>query len=132
MKRGIISTILFYLVIALPLWMFVVWFFWPKTKLVIAIVDKTVLFKTGQEHASLTWVLRNNKYSKTSKDLYRVGRDYFGFFPNKNKKYDLKGLERASDEDLEKLSRHSDMAYITDTYGIYSKEWEKTSTSGDK
>lgn len=123
MKRGIISTILFYLVIALPLWMFVVWFFWPKTKLVIAIVDKTVLFKTGQEHASLTWVLRNNKYSKTSKDLYRVGRDYFGFFPNKNKKYDLKGLERASDEDLEKLSRHSDMAYITDTYGIYSKEW---------
>ncbi len=123
MKRGIISTILFYLVIALPLWMFVVWFFWPKTKLVIAIVDKTVLFKTGQEHASLTWVLRNNKYSKTSKDLYRVGRDYFGFFPNKNKKYDLKGLERATDEDLEKLSRHSDMAYITDTYGIYSKEW---------
>ncbi len=123
MKRGIISTILFYLVIALPLWMFVVWFFWPKTKLVIAIVDKTVLFKTGQEHASLTWVLRNNKYSKTSKDLYKVGRDYFGFFPNKNKKYDLKGLERATDEDLEKLSRHSDMAYITDTYGIYSKEW---------
>ena len=123
MKRGIISTILFYLVIALPLWMFVVWFFWPKTKLVIAIVDKTVLFKTGQEHASLTWVLRNNKYAKTSDDLYKVGRDYFGFFPNKNKKYDLKGLERASDEDLEKLSRHSDMAYITDTYGIYSKEW---------
>ncbi len=123
MKRGIISTILFYIVIALPLWMFVIWFFWPKTKLVIAIVDKTVLFKTGQEHASLTWVLRNNKYSKTSKDLYKVGRDYFGFFPNKNKKYDLKGLERASDEDLEKLSRHSDMAYITDTYGIYSKEW---------
>jgi len=123
MKRGIISTILFYLVIALPLWMFVIWFFWPKTKLVIAIVDKTVLFKTGQEHASLTWVLRNNKYSKTSKDLYKVGRDYFGFFPNKNKKYDLKGLERATDEDLEKLSRHSDMAYITDTYGIYSKEW---------
>lgn len=123
MKRGIFSTILFYLVIALPLWMFVIWFFWPKTKLVIAIVDKTVLFKTGQEHASLTWVLRNNKYSKTSKDLYKVGRDYFGFFPNKNKKYDLKGLERASDEDLEKLSRHSDMAYITDTYGIYSKEW---------
>lgn len=123
MKRGIISTILFYLVIAMPLWMFLVWFFWPKTKLVIAIVDKTVLFKTGQEHASLTWVLRNNKYSKTSKDLYKVGRDYFGFFPNKNKKYDLKGLERATDEDLEKLSVHADMAYITDTYGIYSKEW---------
>ncbi|MNK22826.1 hypothetical protein D3C87_411070 [compost metagenome] len=123
MKRGIINTILFYFVIALPLWMFLAWFLWPKTKYVIAIIDKTVLFKTGQEHASLTWVLRNNKFSKTSSDLYRVGRDYFGFFPNKNKKYDLKGLERVSDEDLEKLSRNSDMVYITDTYGIYSKEW---------
>lgn len=123
MRRGVVNNILFYLVIALPLWMFLAWFFWPKTKYVIAIIDKTVLFKTGQEHASLTWVLRNNKFSKTSTDLYKVGRDYFGFFPNKNKKFDLKGLENASDEDLEKLSRNADMAYVTDTYGVYSKEW---------
>lgn len=123
MKRSLLNAILFYFVIALPLWMFVIWFFWPKTKLVIAIVDKTVLFKSGQEHASLNWVLRNNKYAKTSEDLYKVGRDYFGFFPNKNKQFDLKGLERASDEELEKLSRDADMAYITDTYGVYSKEW---------
>ena len=123
MKRSLLNTILFYAVIALPLWMFLAWLFWPKTKYVIAIVDKTVLFKTGQEHASLTWVLRNNKFSKTSTELYQVGKDYFGFFPNKNKQFDLKGLERASDEELEKLSVDADMAYITDTYGIYSKEW---------
>jgi len=123
MRRGILSTILFYFVITLPLWMFLAWLVWPKTKYVIAIIDKTVLFKSGQEHASLTWVLRNNKFSKTSTDLYKVGRDYFGFFPNKNKKYDLKGLEKVSNENLEKLSRNSDMVYVTDTYGIYSKEW---------
>ena len=123
MKRSLLNTIIFYAVIALPLWMFLAWLFWPKTKYVIAIVDKTVLFKTGQEHASLTWVLRNNKFSKTSTELYQVGKDYFGFFPNKNKQFDLKGLERASDEELEKLSVDADMAYITDTYGIYSKEW---------
>lgn len=123
MKRSLLNTILFYAIIALPLWMFLAWLFWPKTKYVIAIVDKTVLFKSGQEHASLTWVLRNNKFSKTSTELYQVGRDYFGFFPNKNKQFDLKGLERASDEELEKLSVDADMTYITDTYGIYSKEW---------
>ena len=123
MKRSVLNIILFYLVLGLPLWMFLTWLFWPKTKLVIAIVDKTVLFKSGQEHASLNWVLRNNKYAKNSQELYKVGRDYFGFFPNKDKKYDLKGLERASDEDLEMLSVHSDMTYVTDTYGIYSKEW---------
>jgi len=117
------TKLLFYLVIGLPLWMFLTWFFWPKTKLVIAIVDKTVLFESGQEHASLTWVLRNNKFSKTSKDLYKIDRDYFGFFPSENKKYNIKGLEKASDENLEKLSQQADMTYITDTYGIYSKEW---------
>lgn len=117
------------MVIGLPLWMFLVWFFWPKTKLVIAIVDKTVLSKSGQEHASLTWVLRNDKFSKTSKDLYRTDRDYFGFFPSENRKYDLKGLERASDKNLERLSHNADMAYIADTYGIWSKEWYSTKSA---
>ncbi len=123
MRKISINTILFYAIIALPLWMFMIWLVWPKTKLVIAIVDKTVLFKSGQEHASLNWVLRNNKYGKTSKELYEVGRDYFGFFPNKNKKFDLKGLERVSEKGLEKLSNDAQLAYFTDTYGIYSKEW---------
>jgi hypothetical protein len=123
MKRGKLNTILFYGILFLPLWMFLTWLIWPKTKLVIAIIDKTVLFKSGQEHASLNWVLRNNKFSKTSKDLYQVGRDYYGFFPDKNKKFDLKGLERVSDSELEKLSKDAQMTYITDTYGIYSKEW---------
>ncbi len=123
MKKGILSKILFYAIIALPLWMFLIWLIWPKTKLVIAIVDKTVLFTSGQEHASLNWVLRSNKFTKTTKDLYTVKRDYFGFFPNKNKQFDLKGLERATEDELEKLSFDSDMTYVTDTYGIYSKEW---------
>lgn len=123
MKKDILIKILFYAVIALPMWMFLIWLVWPKTKLVIAIVDKTVLFTSGQEHASLNWVLRSNKFAKTNKDLYMVNRDYFGFFPNQNKQFGLKGLERATEDELEKLSFDSDMTYITDTYGIYSKEW---------
>jgi len=123
MKRSKLNVAFFYLVLLLPLWMFIIWLCWPKTKLVIAIIDKTVLFKSGQEHASLNWVLRNNKYAKTKSDLYQVGRDYYGFFPDKNKKFDLKGLERVSDEELDKLSVDAEMTYVTDTYGIYSKEW---------
>lgn len=123
MRKSLLHKVLFYIVIALPLWMFLVWVFWPKTKLVIAVIDKTVLFKTGQEHASLNWVLRSNKFAKTSKELYQVSKDYYGFFPNKNKRFDLKGLERATEDELEKLSYDADMVYVTDTYGIYSKEW---------
>ncbi len=123
MKKSIPSRILFYAVIALPLWMFLAWLVWPKTKMVIAIVDKTVLFKSGQEHASLNWVLRSNKYAKTTKELYKVENDYFGFFPNKRKNFDLRGLERATESELDKLAHDSDMTYFTDTYGVYAKEW---------
>lgn len=123
MKRIAINKVLFYVIIGIPLWMFLAWVIWPKTKLAIAIVDKTVLFTSGQEHASLNWILKNNKYSKANNDLYDVKKDYYGFFPNKNKKFDLKGLEKLSEKELEDLSRTSDMTYFTDTYGVYSKEW---------
>jgi hypothetical protein len=123
MKRIAINKVLFYVIIGIPLWMFLAWVIWPKTKLAIAIVDKTVLFTSGQEHASLNWILKNNKYSKANNDLYDVKKDYYGFFPNKNKKFDLKGLEKLSDRELEDLSRTFDMTYFTDTYGVYSKEW---------
>jgi hypothetical protein len=36
-----------------PLIMWLLWLFTPKTKLVAAIIDKTVLTKEGQEHSSL-------------------------------------------------------------------------------
>ncbi|MEO8795974.1 MAG: hypothetical protein ABI390_10940, partial [Daejeonella sp.] len=117
------TSIFFYFLMLLPIWMFVAWLVWPKTKMVIAIIDKTVLNTAGQEHASLTWVLRNQKYSKTSDELYRVKRDYFGFFPLPDQKYKVKGLEKYSNEQLDQISNASNMMYVTDTYGIYASEW---------
>lgn len=112
--------------------MFLVWLCWPKTKLVTAIIDKTVLNKKGQEHSSLTWYLRYNKYSKTSKDLYQVGQDYFGFFPQKDQRFVLKGLERFDDKELNKLVSDCDLTYFTDTYGIYLKEWKQEVESTER
>lgn len=123
MKRSRLNSLIFFLVLFLPLWMFLLWFVWPKKKMAIAIMDKTVLFKTAQEHASLNWVLRNDKFSKTKSNLYQVSRDYFGFFPKEDKQYNLKGLEKFSPKELDKLSNDVDMTYFTDTYGVYSKEW---------
>lgn len=125
---GIIAVSVF------PLWMFLAWVIWPKKKLTIAIVDKTVLTNKGQEHTSLTWVLNNQKYTKNKTALYNVDNDYFGFFPAENQHYRVKGLERFSEEQLETLSTDADAAYITDAYGIYRKEWysgkESTERSG--
>lgn len=103
--------------------MWLAWLITPNTRLVLAIVDKTVLTKKGQEHISLNWVLNHEKYTKTSEKAYEVSHDYFGFFPDDNEKFRLKGLERFPYSKLDQLSRDADLAYFTDTYGIYNNEW---------
>lgn len=123
-KRVVNQWILIILVL-LPVWMSLAWYLSPKKKLVIAIVDKTVLTNQGQEHVSLNWILTHEKYSKNDHDLYRIDRDYFGFFPGKDEKYTLKGLERLTDQQLSQLSNDAEVAYITDTYGIFKNEWFK-------
>jgi hypothetical protein len=103
--------------------MWLAWLMTPKKKLVIAIVDKTVMSSQGQEHASLTWVLNHEKYTKTKTKSYAVDNDYFGFFPQAKEKYKIKGLERFSPLQIDQLSKDCDLAYYADTYGIYTNEW---------
>ncbi len=131
MFKKTIGIILF-LLLLLPLFMWLGWFFTPKKKLVIAIVDKTVLTREGQEHISLNWVLNNNRFTKTSKKGYKIDKDYFGFFPLKNKKFKIKGLERLSSTQLDQLSVDADLVYFTDTYGIYSNEWYGEGDQGSR
>ncbi|HEY0771727.1 MAG TPA: hypothetical protein VGD31_15480, partial [Sphingobacteriaceae bacterium] len=102
----------------LPLWMWLAWYFSPKSPLNVVIVDKTVLTEQAREHASLNWILRYNRYSKEDGNLYRVQNDYYGFFPKKIPDYELKRLEKFSDTQLKSLANRSDLLYITDTYGI--------------
>lgn len=90
--------------------------------MVAVIVDKTEL-PNGEQHASFTWVLNHQRFTKTKTALYKNDNDYFGFFPLKDEKFRLKGLERFSAPMLEKLSVDADLVYLTDTYGVYKNEW---------
>jgi hypothetical protein len=112
--------------------MWMAWYFTPKTKLVVAIVDKTVLDQDGQEHISLTWLLNNHRFTKTSTERYHIGSDYYGFFPQKNEKFRIKGLERFSSDQLKQLSSDADAVYFTDTYGIYKNEWYNQKGSNER
>jgi len=116
----------------LPLWMLIIWYFTPNRKLLIAIVDKTVIEHPGQEHLSLHWILNQEKFTKNNKDRYNVDKDYFGFFPLENEKYQIKGLERYDTAYLNQLSDKSDAVYITDAYGVYRNEWFKQGNSQDR
>lgn len=126
--RGLLALGIF----LFPFWMLLVWYFTPNRKLLIAIVDKTVIEHPGQEHLSLHWVLNQEKFTKNNKDRYDVNKDYFGFFPLEKEKYQIKGLERYDTAYLNQLSDKSDAAYITDAYGVYKNEWFKQGNAQDR
>jgi len=110
-------------VLLTPLWMWLGWCLTPHRKLTVAIIDKTVTGPLRQEHISLDWVLNQQRFSKTPNTGYEPDRDYFGFFPGDGFHYRLKGLERFSTDDLDRLSADADLVYFTDTYGVYSADW---------
>jgi len=116
-------------ILLIPLWMWLGWVFTPNTKLVAAIIDKTVLTQEGKQHNSLNWILNHQRFTKTSKMAYENARDYYGFFPLEDEKFKLKGLERFSSNELNKLSEDADLVYFTDTYGIYNNDWYQKSKS---
>ncbi len=120
-KRIILSLLV--AILLLPLWMWLAWLFTSKKKMVVAIIDKTVMTKDGQEHVSFTWIMNHERFTKSKTKLYKTGSDYFGFFPLEKENFRLKGLERFSPDLLEKLSNDADVVYFTDTYGIYRNEW---------
>jgi len=110
-------------ILLIPLWMWLGWVFTPNTKLVAAIIDKTVLTREVKQHISFNWILNHQRYTKTSKKAYEIAHDYYGFFPLNDEKFELKGLERFSSNELIQLSKDADLVYFTDTYGIYNNDW---------
>lgn len=103
--------------------MWLSWNYSENKALNIYVLDKTVLNDDYQEHVSLYWVLNNSRYVKPNGELYSPQKDYFGFFPRKDGKYLISGLEYKTEKDLQVLADSYDMVYYTDLYGIYWTEW---------
>lgn len=119
----IFLNILIFSFLFLPLAMWLMWQFTPKKKMKIFIMDKTVLSTEGLEHRCFNWVLKHKKYLTEDGDFYNIEKDYFGFFPKENKKFIIKDLKNYSKKQVESICKLYDMAYYTDTYGMYYNEW---------
>ena len=112
--------------------MFASWQLKPKKELKIAVIDKSSLTTDGDEHRSLNWILNNNKYCKPNRDLYSASEDYYGFFPDGNKKYKTNDLDAFDNVQLKTIVDKLDVVYMTDLYGIYSKDWYDDNSRGDR
>jgi len=86
-------------------------------------MDKTVLTDYALEHRAFNWVLSHRKYTRPDGEFYLPQRDYLGFFPLKNEKFNIKDLSNLTEKQIDSISDITDMAYFTDTYGIYYNEW---------
>ncbi len=115
--------IIFFLIILIPFWSFLVWFFYPKTELPGIILDKTVLDRSGVEHRSFNWITTNKKLTKPDGSQYEISDDYYGFFPVNRPEYVVKDLSVFNNREVDSLAEHFEFLYYTDAYGIYTNEW---------
>ncbi|NJK97929.1 MAG: hypothetical protein HC905_26165 [Bacteroidales bacterium] len=103
------------------------WFFQPKKKLNIFILDKTVTDFNFREHSSFTWVLRNNNIVNPNDQLYSAADDYYGFIPlqkGDKEKYRIRSIRLF---EVLTISDQLDMVYYADSYGVFSSDLNDSS-----
>ena len=130
-KRSLSGTVIKIILISIvvlpffiPMIMRWMWSIDDVKPLSVFILDKTVINKPPQEHLSLSWVLTRDKYVKPNNELHSPELDYFGFFPDGEGDYKIQDIEKYTSQQIDSTADAYDMAYYTDTYGIYRVEWE--------
>jgi hypothetical protein len=122
MKRKYILLLIFLLPVLIPLVSYLLWVMKESRPLKVLIYDMTVPFIDREEHKSLSWVLIHEKFT-TLNQLNRPDQNYKGFFPLSDFKFITKDFQKFSKEEVLQVADSLDMAYYTDTYGVYTNEW---------
>lgn len=122
-RKQIISIIILVLLLLIPFFAWLVWYYQSDKEMKVLIVDKTVLNKDVQEHVSLKWILNHERFVKEDGDSYDPDLDYYGFFPDEEGGYEIHDFSLFEDYQLDSIIDYYDMIYYTDAYGIYIAEW---------
>lgn len=122
----------FLVLLIVPLISWIIWVLIPRKPISIVILDKTVLNEVAQEHDSFNWVLNHRKYVRPDTYFYSITKDYYGFFPKKDLKFEIDGLEKLSLVELDRMANATEVFYFTDAYGIYENEWYGTNDINER
>lgn len=132
MKTVRTIVIILIILVLIPVASWIVWSFGPNRSLNTLVMNKTVLGLENKEHRAIFWVLLNEKFVKADGKPYRMEKDYYGFHPVrplKSRKYEVKRIRL---EDVEDLAQEYDLAYYSDTYGVFFNEWYRRETNQGK
>jgi len=116
-------VIIFLLLCLIPVASWLIWNIKPSKPINILVLNKTVLGLERKEHRAIFWLLLNDKFVKENNKVYRMEKDYYGFHPIKplkSRKYEVKRIKL---EEINDLASKYDMAYYSDTYGVFFNEW---------
>ncbi len=132
MKTVKTIVIILIVLILIPVSSWIFWSFMPSKPLNILVMNKTVLGLEKKEHRAIFWVLLNEKFVKPDGKAYRIQKDYFGFHPVKplkSRKYEVRRIKL---DQVEQLASDYDIAYYSDTYGVFFNEWYRRESSQGK
>jgi hypothetical protein len=129
-----VKTIVIVLLILclVPIASWLIWNIKQSKPINILILNKTVLGLERKEHSAIFWLLLNEKFVKDDNKVYRMEKDYYGFHPNKplkSRKYEVKRIKL---EEINDLLTNYDMAYYSDTYGVFFNEWYRRQSGQGK
>lgn len=122
MKRKFILIFIACLPVLVPLVSFIHWKVKDYRPIKVLIYDMTVPRKSYDEHKAFSWILINQKYT-TFDQLNNPAVDYQGFFPLDNFKFVTKDFRKMTHKEVIQVADSLDVAYFTDSYGIYTNEW---------
>ncbi len=132
MKTVKTIVIILIILVLVPVSSWIGWSFKPSKPLNILVMNKTVLDLGKKEHRAVFWMLLNEKFVKSDGKVYRMEKDYYGFHPVKPLKTRKYEVRRIKLEQAEKLASEYDMAYYSDTYGVFFNEWYRRESGKGK
>jgi len=123
MKTVKTIVIILLLLCLIPIASWLIWNIKPSKPINILVLNKTVLGLERKEHRAIFWLLLNDKFVKENNKVYRMEKDYYGFHPIKPLKSRKYKVKRIKLEEINDLASEYDMAYYSDTYGVFFNEW---------
>ncbi len=131
MKRKHVLIFLFCLPLLVPVVSYLIWKFKDEKPLKVLIYDMTVPLNSYIEHNSFSWLVIHDKYVVVDQ-LRQPKVDYKGFYPKDDFKFVTNDFLKLSRQEVIQVADSLEMAYFTDTYGIYSNEWYREQSINER
>ncbi|MFW6351220.1 MAG: hypothetical protein ACOC2E_02445, partial [Bacteroidota bacterium] len=122
-KRHKYLAIILIIVLGTPIFLHLWWKFSPSRPLSVFIMDKSAATKNMAEQRSINWLLNHYKFVKKDFTSYDPRQDYFGFFALSDSRYEIRDLTSKTRSDIENLANQYDLAYFTNSYGVYGADF---------